>query len=115
MEPKRVVGGYDEAVMEVEAACGVVDGVYHDEPGSSGLAGSDGLSQRLSHGSVSLAGGLAGGAKRGTDQLPRVAVCAGIVDGGLDGALGLRSPRGVSKGDNRRRIALVFSSSIPGS
>ncbi len=42
-----MLGDEDEAVMEVEAGRGLVDGVHHDEPGGSGLAGSDGLAERL--------------------------------------------------------------------
>lgn len=40
-------GDEDKAVMEVEAGRGLVDGIDHDEPGGSGLAGSDGLAERL--------------------------------------------------------------------
>jgi len=55
-----MVGDYDEAVMEVEPGCGLVDGIHHDEPSGSGLAGSDGLSQRL-------------GQEYGTEALPVIA------------------------------------------
>jgi len=47
IEPKRVLGDRDEAVMDVEAGCGVVEGVHHDEAGSSRFSGGHSLAQRL--------------------------------------------------------------------
>jgi len=42
-----VLGDRDEAVMGVEAGCGLVEGVHHGEAGSSHFSGSHSLSQRL--------------------------------------------------------------------
>jgi len=42
-----MLGDEDKAVIEVEAGRGLVDGVHHDEPGGTGLAGSDGFAERL--------------------------------------------------------------------
>ncbi len=47
VEPQRVAGGGDEPVVGVKLRCLIIDGVHHDEPGSGGLAGGNGLAERF--------------------------------------------------------------------